>query len=718
MSSAPSDGIPPGRLHHRRVKPSDGSILWRSVIAIIFTLCLAVFIHLRHSHRELLPVGTVSQRYIVAQVPFEFIDRNAEMAAQQGAQALIGPIYQVDEHCLNDRIDKLEQYIAESSQDPDKFLPPLNDSGRAWVKQLQSRLLKLRFTDERTWQQIRELDPRLYPFFVVLPNESHRVPQEALNKQLQSIAPPAPPRVLQRYIVASLSSLPLVPDSSIERRLRASAVERISTPIMTIPAGAKIVDKDEVITWRHQAMMKAMEDSMRQARSLWSPMALLGSLIISTLLVILGAIFLNNRQPEMMRSTSQIALLVIILLMSMAGAKCLEILSAMTASTVSAVAGDLAGYPSFVPLAVVLLSVLIGPEVGLFGGTALAVLLALTLAAEPGRFLVLNLISVVIACVYSGAIRRRKDIFRIYWRIWLACIPYMWALQVGEGMLWSAAFGSELFGTALSLIITAVAVIGLLPLLEASFGILTDITLMEYMDPNHELLRRLTIEAPGTYQHSLMVATLAEAAANAIGANGLLCRVCSLYHDIGKLIGPHYFTENQHPGVNIHQMLTPLESAQVIIAHVSEGIVLGHKYRLPETFINIIREHHGTTLVYYFFCQQLDQVGGYTQLVCNEDFRYPGPKPQTRESAIIMIADSLEAASRSLEELTEGALLELADRLVQDKAEDGQFDRCNMTFEELGMVKRTMVKTLLVTAHTRIKYPKRLEDSKKGLPQL
>lgn len=230
---------------------------------------------------------------------------------------------------------------------------------------------------------------------------------------------------------------------------------------------------------------------------------------------------------------------------------------------------------------------------------------------------------------------------------------------------------------------------------------------MEYMDPNNELLRRLSVEAPGTYQHCLVVGNLAESAARAIGANGLFCRVATLYHDIGKLFNPHYFTENQLGGFNIHQLLTPLESTQVIIAHVPEGEALARKHRLPQSFIDIIREHHGTTLVYYFYHKQLEQMGGEEDKVDEKLFRYPGPKPHTKESVIIMLADTIEAASRSLDEITEEALNAMVDKLVKDKAEDNQLDDCQLTFEELGIVKKTLVKTLAITGHLRVKYPEK-----------
>jgi putative nucleotidyltransferase with HDIG domain len=225
------------------------------------------------------------------------------------------------------------------------------------------------------------------------------------------------------------------------------------------------------------------------------------------------------------------------------------------------------------------------------------------------------------------------------------------------------------------------------------------------MDPNGELLRRLSLEAPGTYQHSLVVGNIAEIAARSIGANDLFCRVAALYHDIGKLFNPHYFTENQLGGFNIHQLLTPLESTHVIIAHVAEGEVLAKKHHLPQSFIDVIREHHGNTLVYFFYCKQIELMDGDPDRVNEKLFRYPGPRPHTKEAALIMIADTVEAASRSLDEVTEEAFVEMVDRLVAEKAEEGQFDECPITFQELGTVKKAIVKALLVTRHLRIKYP-------------
>ena len=266
------------------------------------------------------------------------------------------------------------------------------------------------------------------------------------------------------------------------------------------------------------------------------------------------------------------------------------------------------------------------------------------------------------------------------------------------------------------MLFTAIAVVGLLPLLESAFAVMTDVSLIEYMDPNHDLLRRLTIEAPGTYQHSVVVGNLAEAAALAIGANGLFCRVATLYHDIGKMATAQYFTENQRGEVNIHQLLTPLESAQVIMAHVPEGVAMAREAGLPEPIIDIIKEHHGTTLVYYFYRKYLEQTKEKDNiaLVDEKEFRYAGPKPRSKESGIIMIADTFEAASRSLDKINEETLYELINRLVGEKIDDGQFSHCLLTFEDLSIIKRVLIQTLLAAGHSRVKYPKR--EKKERIP--
>jgi putative nucleotidyltransferase with HDIG domain len=243
---------------------------------------------------------------------------------------------------------------------------------------------------------------------------------------------------------------------------------------------------------------------------------------------------------------------------------------------------------------------------------------------------------------------------------------------------------------------------GLLPPLERLFNITTDIQLLEYSDLNNELLSRMAIEVPATYAHSLMLGQLAEAAADAIGANGLLARVCAYYHDIGKLRRPEYFSENQTNG-NVHDSLSPRLSARAIAAHVIQGAEMAREAHLPQPIIDGILEHHGTSLISFFYQQaQAQQKHGDIR---EEDFRYPGPKPQSRETAILMICDAVESGVRSIKNPNEERVREFVDKIVAARSADRQFDESDLTLKDLDVISEVVTKRILSTLHTRIAYP-------------
>jgi hypothetical protein len=399
----------------------------------------------------------------------------------------------------------------------------------------------------------------------------------------------------------------------------------------------------------------------------------------------------------------EISLFVCIVVLTLIFAKVIEyILLKSTSDLIEAVR-----YPIVAPFATILICILLSPRTALFAATFLSIILSVCLAVDHSHFLILNLVTSIVVIIASRGIRKRKEVFTVCMKSWFSAIPVLYAYTLAENHFASTSLLIDIGSSFVFLLITAVIVVGILPALETLFGILTDMTLIEYTDPGSELLRRFAMEVPGTYQHSLVLGNLAEVCSQSIGANGLFCRAATLYHDIGKMNNPQFYTENQQGTVNIHQLLTPLESAQVIISHVTDGEVIAKKARLPQSFIDIIREHHGTTLVYYFYRKQLELKGNKVEDVDESQFRYPGPRPRTKESAIIMICDTIEAATRSLEEINEYTLGELVNRLISEKAEDGQFDQCQLTFEELTKVKQTLVKTLLLSHHVRVKYPKR-----------
>ncbi len=345
---------------------------------------------------------------------------------------------------------------------------------------------------------------------------------------------------------------------------------------------------------------------------------------------------------------------------------------------------------AFAPL---VLSVLLGRQHGLYAAFFVSLWSSMLFGPIDAPLLITSLISGFTAVSLTLQVRRRSKLIRAGFYVGLA----IWLLSLTSATL----------------------VGGALPMLEHLFGITTDISWLEASDLNHPLLRRMTIEAPGTYHHSLVVANLAEAAAEAIGANGTLCRVCSYFHDVGKLVKPEYFTENMSFERNPHDDLAPTMSALIIIAHVKEGVDLALKHRLNQRIIDIIQEHHGTSLVRYFYQRALQQhedalAGGKIMRLREDDvpevheesFRYSGPKPQTKESAVVSLADAIESASRSLEKPTPQKIETLVNEIIGERISDRQLDECALTLGELKTIADRFRFTLSSMLHSRIAYPK------------
>ena len=262
-------------------------------------------------------------------------------------------------------------------------------------------------------------------------------------------------------------------------------------------------------------------------------------------------------------------------------------------------------------------------------------------------------------------------------------------------------------------IISSIIVIGLLPIFEFIFKVVTNISLLEWSDFNHPLLRKMILEAPGTYQHSLVVANLAETASEAIGANSLLARVGAYYHDIGKIPKPHYFVENLIPYRDPHKDLKPSISKLIILNHVKEGVELARKNHLNPRIVDFIQQHHGKNLVYYFYhrAKELDPA---KEKEYQEDYRYPGPRPQSKEVAIVALADTVEALSRTLEEPTPARITEMVREVIKKKFMEGELDESNLTLHDLDRVTQSFVRVLNAMFHTRINYPKDENSGKKS----
>jgi putative nucleotidyltransferase with HDIG domain len=349
----------------------------------------------------------------------------------------------------------------------------------------------------------------------------------------------------------------------------------------------------------------------------------------------------------------------------------------------------------------ILLTILTGARVASMGTVIMVLMVSLLYNQDWKLLVVLGAMSLTgIVSIYT--VRKRGDMANAAVRStvigWLMVLATSLAIETVDQ--WEI-FRFLAFVT-LNGIICLFVVPGLLSPLERLFGITTDIQLLEYSDLNNELLGRLAIEVPATYAHSLMMGQMAEAACDAIGANGLLARVCAYYHDIGKLRRPEYFSENQM-GYNVHDDLSPRLSARAISSHITEGVEMARDYYLPQPIIRGILEHHGTLLISFFYQHALDQQKHGD--VREEDYRYPGPKPQSRETAVLMICDAVESGVRSIKNPNEERIRDFIDKIIQSRSADRQFDECDLTLKQLDTISEILTRIIITAHHTRVAYP-------------
>jgi len=349
----------------------------------------------------------------------------------------------------------------------------------------------------------------------------------------------------------------------------------------------------------------------------------------------------------------------------------------------------------------ILLSILVDGRMAL----VYAFFISIIYAAQGGHnlnLLLMNAFGSLAGIYYMRTIHRRSDVMRPGIAVAVANVITIVALYlIGETQL---DLGLLVLAGVTNGLLTSIGVVpGMLSVLEWALGIVTNIRLLELSDLNHPLLKQMAMQAPGTYHHSLMVGNLAEAAAEEIGANSLLARVGSYFHDVGKINKPLYFSENQRGGKNKHDDLTPNMSALVLTAHEKEGVELAREHKLNQPIIDFIEQHHGTSLMPFFYQKAMEQSSGHD--ASEENFRYPGPRPQSREIAICMLADSVEAASRTLTNPTHGRIKALVEKIANNKFIDSQLDECDLTLKDLHAIADSFVRVLTGYLHSRVEYP-------------
>lgn len=321
------------------------------------------------------------------------------------------------------------------------------------------------------------------------------------------------------------------------------------------------------------------------------------------------------------------------------------------------------------------------------------------------ELLILMLTGSITCCFSLREIRTRMKLIEVTTLAAVAVFVTAVSLGVIQGQQTGKIFSHAGWAAGITFVV-GIVIQGFLPMIEKVFGIATSMTLMDYSDANQPLLRKLAMDAPGTFSHSLLIGSIAEAAAESIKANGLLCRVGAYYHDIGKVNKPPYFIENQMGSTSRHEQLSPAMSQLVIVGHVKDGIEIAKEFGLPAVLRQFIETHHGTTLIEYFYNEARKKQGEKDSPVSENEFRYPGPKPKTREAAIVMLADTSESAVRSMTELTPTRIEVIVHNMAMKRLQDGQFDECDLTLRELSAIEVSISMSLSAHHHGRIAYPK------------
>jgi putative nucleotidyltransferase with HDIG domain len=463
--------------------------------------------------------------------------------------------------------------------------------------------------------------------------------------------------------------------------------ERNKVKPVVIRKYQKIVGRGEVVNERQIELLKKLGLLEQQGEVDMS--SFIGVGILLALLEGIVILYIYRFDRDILKSRNKLILICVLII--------IELLLARFASIY-----NISGFVLPVAFMSMLVSILIRTRLAVVLNIALSSVVALMMGYSIDVFMV-ALIGGSVGAIVVSKMQQRNDLITAGV---VVGIVSMLAI-LGTSLVNSTFNKTILIQSLMGLInggLSSVFTIGLLPFCETTFKIVTPIKLLELSNPNQPLLRRLLFEAPGTYNHSIIVGNLAEAAAQAIGANPLLTRVGSYYHDIGKIKRPYFFKENQLTNENLHDKIAPSLSTLIITNHIKDGVELAKKYKLPDIIIDMIRQHHGTTLVKYFYAKAVNDSDNHNE-VSEDQFRYEGPKPTTKESAIIMLADSVEAAVRSIPSPTKAGIEEMVKKIVKDKLEDNQFDECDITLKDLRKITEAFMNALNGIYHNRIEYP-------------
>ncbi len=732
------------RINKRQPRPWSGYGL---LVLMWLTTC-ALLIGVRPYYYPHLNAGQTAPTTIVAVAPFECMDlARSELNRLEAADA-IRPVFAINEepllaatHTLDKLFDKVNTWQLE--------MMPTNNTAEERLEELRKILAELHLNltpaevleivpennTEQLLVSIRDACREIWMEGIaseqektsgfqsvassgeiyleaterIVALESLRLPQAALSACLDLLKSKPGETNVPRATLAKLLQSFFRPNLQFNpqktQALRTMARRSVTPEAKTIRVGSILISRGEEVNAQVVEMLSAHDQALRKAVTFQEQMhAMLGRG-----LVLLAGIFICAAMLHLLNSSLLSDHLTLLLLMTLSFFILLFVRGVIfTAAMTNMIKPTILPFLFPLALAPLLAGILVGGVPALIFGFWISIATAVMHGNDFSVLLIGMAVSVV-AALSTRHVHRRSHIFRS--GLWIGLVMAFFTL--GDSVLTQPdlrfLFAHALYGF-LNGFACALIVILTLPLLEVLFLRTTDIRLLEFCDMGHPLLQRMAIEALGTYHHSLNVALLAQAAAAAIGGNELVVRVCSYFHDIGKLTKPEFFIENQQLRDNPHDNLTPSMSTLVIMSHVKEGASMAMRYKLPKVIIDGIRQHHGTSIITFFFlrarkqCQEQKEHCADGQ-VDEKQFRYQGPRPHSRELAILSIADCVEAASRSLDKPTPSRIENLVNEIVNGRLRDGQLDDSGLTFKELSAVKTSFVFTLTNMMHSRIAYP-------------
>ncbi len=695
-------------------------------ISIFFILLIAITLVLSINFfpdKILLKEGQICSKDILSPGDFEFVDLEATQNLREKAAKSIKEVYDLNlanienvEKQIDSLFLKIKEYqekIDESSKDT--TAPIIQNDRRLTDDELNEMANEINedlglYISEQVIAGCLQLDNlSLEKIRVDIKSSVRKIMEQGIKKddlenakkqlirEISEISLDHHDALIASDIATSLLLPSLFLNEEDTEKRRQEAIASVDDVIRTIQKGQIIIRKGEVATSEDIAILNAL--GLKNPKINFSN--IVGIIMITAICLLVVFLYLSYFYPDIYENINKLILLGIISIFVVLLAK---------------IASQASGYLMPIASASMLIAISLSPNIAIL----LTVILSLLIGFIPGGGLNYILVSVISGIVAIYSIRKatqRSSLTRAGLIIAGANIITISALGLINNEGYYLILQNNLWGV-LNGFLAVILTIGILPFLESYFDITTSFKLMELSNPNQPLLKKMILEAPGTYHHSIVVGNLSETAAEEIGGNGLLARVGAIYHDIGKIKRPYFFTENQEAYKNIHDEMEPSLSALVIASHVKEGLELAKKNKLPKDIIDIIAQHHGTNLITYFFHRALKENGSNVDKVAEENYRYSGPKPQTKEAGIILLADSLEAATRSLTNPTATRIKTLVKEIIQKNLENGQLEECDLTLKDLDKIGDSFSRILTGMFHSRVEYPdedliKKIKEEKK-----